>query len=317
MAATMGRTRVASFVVAGLAWCAGVGAQAPTLVPDVRAAIAQQDFAAGERLVATSRAASGVTPVLLEAQSWLARGALAAGRLEAAETYAQRTYDEATAALKRRRLDAEASLPIALGAAIEVLAQVSARQGARSEAVVFLKDELRRHRGTSIEKRLQKNLLLLSLEGTAAPALDLSESLRGQPAAGPTLKGKVTLLFFWAHWCSDCKAQEPIIGALLSRYGPRGLAVIAPTQRFGYVAGGREAGAVEETAYIGTVRRTTYPSLAQVPIPLAEANHRRYGVSTTPTIVLVDRHGLVRLYHPGRMTEAELAPLVERWLAAR
>jgi thioredoxin-related protein len=42
----------------------------------------------------------------------------------------------------------------------------------------------------------------------------------------------------------------------------------------------------------------------------------RYGVSTTPTIVLVDRRGLVRLYNPGRMTEEALEPIVRRALAS-
>ena len=44
------------------------------------------------------------------------------------------------------------------------------------------------------------------------------------------------------------------------------------------------------------------------------ANHDKYGVSTTPTIVIVDRQGAVRLYHPGQMTEealdAKLRPLL-------
>jgi thioredoxin-related protein len=39
---------------------------------------------------------------------------------------------------------------------------------------------------------------------------------------------------------------------------------------------------------------------------VSEPNHKQYGVASTPTIVLVDRQGLVRLYHPGRMTEQEL-----------
>jgi hypothetical protein len=37
----------------------------------------------------------------------------------------------------------------------------------------------------------------------------------------------------------------------------------------------------------------------------------RYGVSTTPTLVLVDRAGIIRLYHPGRMTWEQLDPLVK------
>jgi thioredoxin-related protein len=51
-----------------------------------------------------------------------------------------------------------------------------------------------------------------------------------------------------------------------------------------------------------------------MPVPLAKANMERYGVSTTPTIVLLDRQGLVRLYNPGRMTEETLEPIVRRLL---
>ena len=45
-------------------------------------------------------------------------------------------------------------------------------------------------------------------------------------------------------------------------------------------------------------------------------NHTRYGVSTTPTLVLVDRRGIVRLYHPGNMTEEELSAVIEPALAS-
>jgi hypothetical protein len=37
-------------------------------------------------------------------------------------------------------------------------------------------------------------------------------------------------------------------------------------------------------------------------------------VSTTPTLVLIDRSGIVRLYRPGRMTYEELAPRIAELL---
>jgi hypothetical protein len=43
---------------------------------------------------------------------------------------------------------------------------------------------------------------------------------------------------------------------------------------------------------------------------VSEANHLRYGVSTTPTLVLVDRAGIVRMYNPGRLTLEQLEPRV-------
>ena len=36
-----------------------------------------------------------------------------------------------------------------------------------------------------------------------------------------------------------------------------------------------------------------------------------YGVSSTPTLVLIDRQGIVRLYRPTRITEAELSRRIE------
>jgi thiol-disulfide isomerase/thioredoxin len=295
---------------AGVAWQAA--AQGPRLIPEVRAAVAKSDFAAAERLIAQYQASRGVTPEMLEAQSWLGRGALAAKQLDQADAYARKTYELAKAALKGRTMDQEPHLPIALGAAIEVRAQVAAQQGGRSEAVTLLQREIALYGDTSIAKRLQKNVNLITLEGTPAPALDLSESLAAKPLSLDAVKGKAVVVFFWAHWCPDCKNQGPELASLLSKYGSRGFTVIAPTQRYGYVAGGRDAAAPEENQYIAEVRATHYGFLAPETVTLSEKNHLRYGVSTTPTLVVLDRKGIVRLYHPGQMTEAELEPLVRR-----
>jgi thiol-disulfide isomerase/thioredoxin len=287
-----------------------VATQPSPVVTEVRAAIKANDLSRAAAIVAATREAHGVTPEMLEALSWVGRGALAAGDLEQAERVARETYDLSTALLKSRQLDQEPRLPIALGAAIEVLGQAQGQRGARTEAVVFLQREFRTYERTSIAKRIQKNINLISLEGQPAPALDLSEYLGPAPPTLASLKGKVVLLFFWAHWCGDCKQQGPILAALADKYRSRGLVVFAPTQRFGYVAGGQEAPADAELRYIDQVRQQFYPVLAGQPVPVSEANHLRYGVSTTPTLVLVDRDGVIRLYNPGRLTMEQLEPKV-------
>ena len=181
--------------------------------------------------------------------------------------------------------------------------------------MAFLRQELETWGKTSIRTRIQKNLNLLSLEGTVAPALDTSEYLGSAPPALGSLKGKPVILFFWAHWCGDCKAQVPVLASLLQRYGDLGLTLVGPTQRYGYVGGGKTATADEEKRYIDQVRQTAYGALPGMPVPITSANHDRYGVSTTPTIVLVDRSGKVRLYHPGRMSEEALEPHIRRLMA--
>jgi thiol-disulfide isomerase/thioredoxin len=309
LAAAASAVFIAAFVLLTIPSDAG---QAQNVISAVRAAIAQQNFTRGEEIVAEYRAAHGDAPDGLEALSWLGRGALAAGLLDKADAYARETHERSLKALQGRRLDDEPRLPIALGAAIEVQAQVAAQRGERSAAVYFLRRELATYEHTSLFKRIQKNINLLSLEGMPAPALDLSEHIGAKPLALDALKGKVAILFFWAHWCPDCKIQGPILADLLNEYGKQGLTIVAPTQRFGYVAAGAPAESADERRYIEQMIQTHYPFLGNQPVPLSESNHKRYGVSTTPTLVLVDRDGLIRLYHPGRMPKEALAPLVQR-----
>ncbi len=81
------------------------------------------------------------------------------------------------AQLAHRKLDGDPHLPLALGAAIEVHAQVLAEQNRRDEAVVFLHDELAKWQATSIRDRVQKNINLLTLEGKPVPVLDVSQGI--------------------------------------------------------------------------------------------------------------------------------------------
>ena len=293
---------------------AGQAARTAGLVPSVRAAIAKHDFAAGEALINQHRSRQGVTSELAEAVSWLGRGALADREFERAEQYALDAEDLSIELLKTTRVNDDRHLELALGAAIEVQALVKAARGARSEAVYGLKRALAEYGDTVLHKRIQKNINALSLEGQPAMALDTAEHLGPVVPAFDQLRGKVVLLFFWAHWCPDCKAESPIIARLLDKYRSQGLAIVAPTQRFGYIVSGTPASSDEELRHIIEVRDTYYPFLRDQPVPLSEANHKEYGVSSTPTLVLLDRHGIVRVYNPGTMSEAELDAAIRQLL---
>ena len=101
-----------------------------------------------------------------------------------------------------------------------------------------------------MQERIQKNINLLSLEGKPAPALEAAVWFGPQPPSIASLRGKAVLLFFWAHWCPDCKADVPIIAGLMKKYGPQGLALIGPTEYYGYVANGADAPPEVEKPYI-------------------------------------------------------------------
>jgi thiol-disulfide isomerase/thioredoxin len=276
------------------------------VVTDVETAMSHGNFPLAEAILQSYRSKSGVTPEFLEALSWLARGDLITRQFDQAGANAKETEQLAVEALAKRNLDAEPHLPLALGAAIEVEAQVLTANGDRTGALALLRKDLVAYRSTSIRTRIQKNINLLTLEGRPAPALDEREYLGAKPTPLLALRGKPVLLFFWAHWCPDCKQEEHILAAIAREYSAKGLVLIAPTQHYGYVANGEEAGPAEELKYIEQIRHQYYADLLSVPAPLSEANFRNYGASTTPTLVLIDRNGIVRLYHPGAMTLDEL-----------
>ncbi len=282
-----------------------------TIVQLVRDAIGENDFQKAEKIVLADMAANGTTPIAIEAFSWLGRGMVAAKRYDEAMTYAARTYEIVEEQLKTRKLDDEPRLPIALGAAIEVQALALAGQGKRSEAIMSLQREVEQYKGTSIIMRLNKNINLLGLEGQPAFPIESQEWL-GPKTSLAELKGKPVVLFSWAHWCGDCKTQGPILDALVTKYKSSGITVVAPTQRFGYVEKRKPADRAEELAYIERVRDQFYPWMKTVSVPVSDDLYLKYGVSTTPTYVMIDRDGKVSSYLPGQPTSEQLEVLIKK-----
>jgi len=298
-----------------LAMILAAGLAGSDIISETRRAARAGRFAEAEQQVQTYLAQSGITPEAAEAVSWLAREALAANQLDRAEGYARQARELAENLLNSVRIEQNRHLEIALGAAIEVEAQVLARRGQLTEAVALLEQELQRWKDSPLHARIQKNIHLLSLRGKPAPPLELSDWIGSNPPSFQELRGKTVLLFFWAHWCPDCRAQVPALERLHETYRDKGLVIVAPTQPYGFTSRGQPASREEEKAYIGKVWQERYAALAGfAPVPVSEANFKRYGASTTPTLVLIDRQGIVRLYHPGNLDYEELAKAVESCL---
>lgn len=282
------------------------------IIDDVRVQVGQNSYSAAEGELRDYRARHGVTPEYLEAFSWVARGAAAMKQWGQASKYARETQGLSEQLLTKQKLDSEPHLPIALGAAYEVQAQALAETGKRTEAAALLRGALLKYGNTSIRARLQKNLNLISLVGRPAPALQATQFLGAKPPTLAALKGSPVLLFFWAHWCGDCKAEVPIITRLKQEFAPSGLVVIGPTKLYGYAAQGNDATPAQERTYIESVRQRYYAGLSDMPVPLSQQNFNTYGASTTPTLVILNRAGEVTLYHPGAMPYEELRAAIEK-----
>ena len=117
-------------------------AVAADIVFEAREAAGRGYFQSALSSVRAFEAKNGQTPELILALSWMARDALAQQQYAHADSYAQQAYKRALDELKKRPLDREPDLPVALGAAIEVQAQALAARGQRADAVAYLRTQL-------------------------------------------------------------------------------------------------------------------------------------------------------------------------------
>lgn len=145
-------------------------------------------------------------------------------------------------------------------------------------------------------------VLKMDLVGAPAPAFARVTPLTGAPSALSDLRGRVVLLDFWASFCGPCKLIAPRLSALRDKLGPQGLAVIGVT-----------TDEPERAAVAAERFKMRYPVVVDGVADTSKA----YGITSLPTLVLVDKSGVVRDvfvgFDPGG--EARLESVVRGLLA--
>jgi thiol-disulfide isomerase/thioredoxin len=275
----------------------------------IRNKISAGDLLSAESMLEVYKNQYGEDGGYLVGLSWLARGALLLGDLPKARRYVADVRARCDAKLASGvDLEKDHDVETALGAAIEVEAQMLQRSKDSAAAADFVLREISKIRGpVALKSRLNKRLNLLTLTNTPAPELAIEDHLgKSTPPTLASLRGKPVVLFVWAEWCGDCKAQASVLAKVRKKHERDSLQVIALT-RFYDDAPDRP----REKARVDSMWTAVYSEVGAIPRVFSAPSMERYGGSSTPTFVFIDRNGMVRGYTPTRLTEAAF----EEWLA--
>ena len=280
-----------------------VSATAQITTP-IRNKLSAGDLPSAESILEVHEREKGRDAHYLDGLVWVTRGAVLLGawdRAAALQSQLRALLDEKL----RSGLDPakDNALNAALGAQIEVQAQLLAHAKGRKPAVAYLDAELARFpQPIGLRSRLFKRRNQLALVGTLAPPIALDESLTPNPPTLASLRGKPVLIFGWAQWCGDCRAQVAALGRIKAKYADK-LSIITLTRYY-------ETDKTAEKALISKVWAESYQPLQGVPLLISAPAMERYGVSSTPTFILLDKNGKVAQYLPYRLTEAALEKLL-------
>ncbi len=142
------------------------------------------------------------------------------------------------------------------------------------------------------------------LVGQPARAFSLPDT-EGHTVSLEQFAGQVVLLDFWASWCGPCREALPVTQTLHQRYAQQGLVVLGINQGESQSV---VADFVRDNGY-------TFPML----LDTAQRVGDDYRVRGIPTVILIDRDGIIRHVRVGSGPAAEesLSKEIETLLAER
>lgn len=117
--------------------------------------------------------------------------------------------------------------------------------------------------------------------GDTAPDFSLPK-LDNTSVSLADLKGQPAVLIFWTAWCPVCKEESPHFNELAEQFEPKGVRVLGINIHDSVA---RTEGGVKEFGIRYAVARDEDAGVT-----------RRYHVAGTPTIIFLDRDGVVRYF---------------------
>jgi thiol-disulfide isomerase/thioredoxin len=169
-------------------------------------------------------------------------------------------------------------------------------------AAAFLAEQPAADRGSAMDQNWRRYLAAIApFLGKPAPFLRVDHWVGGEVKGTDTLAalhGKVVVLDFWQPWCEPCrKAMPEMVAAATAHPGDLQVLGVCKVETFGYDVCSKQAvrpiAPADYPAHVAHFRQDM-----QLNYPLAVAdtgdNSAAYAIAGVPTLVLIDRQGIVR-----------------------
>lgn len=139
--------------------------------------------------------------------------------------------------------------------------------------------------------------------GDKAPVFTLPDLNGEQVCLTDCFGDKPTILVFWSYFCFPCQSEMPILQEFYEEVGKDNLALMAVS-----------LDSTDFSKFIDPFvekHKLTFPILYDKETELFYDTAERYGVVGTPTTFLVDRDGVVRFIHLGKLNKQVLRGIYE------
>lgn len=209
-------------------------------------------------------------------------------------------------------------LPLtALGLAAQVQAALE-RQSKTKEAAAWraqLDKELFKAKPELLGNWLAE-LTFARLVGQSAPELVAARWLNGAPVKLAAWSGKVVLLDFWAMWCAPCWRAFPHLRTWQKQFAAKGLELVGVTRFYGRSDEKEDLNRDQELQELQRFLAKQQLAYVHAVAKLDDVtNEERYGVTSLPTTLLLDRRGKVRIVQRGGVAYRKLGRQIARLLA--
>jgi len=141
--------------------------------------------------------------------------------------------------------------------------------------------------------------------GQPAPDFSLEILHNGDPGNRirlAELRGQPVLLDFWATWCKPCQIGAPVLERVYQRAKEKGVIVV------GINTSDPDGRAL--AARFAEAKKLTYPIVFDEDDTVAA----KYGVTTLPTVVVIDAEGNIVAIRSGLADEGQLESLIQQAL---